>query len=149
MRCRMPTSGSTMAAPRQGTSSVSGRRCSRCSLIVRRLQGLLFSKPGDELRAPSGSWLSRDPEGAFYHRPGSATALSAWLPGVRAVAEVGVAEAVVVLQAGADEPVQADVGEPDQGQGHDEAVGLPVADAEHDGRQERSVREVVQVRAGA
>jgi hypothetical protein len=58
-----------MAAPRQGTSSVSGRRSSRCSLIVRRLQGLLSSEPGDELRAPSGIWLSRDPEGAFYHPP--------------------------------------------------------------------------------
>ena len=30
----------------------------------------------------------------------------------------------LVLQARAEEPVQADVGEPDQGQGHDEAVGL-------------------------
>jgi hypothetical protein len=32
------------------------RRCSRCSLIVRRLQGLLASNPGDALRAPSGIW---------------------------------------------------------------------------------------------
>jgi len=59
-----------------------------------------------------------------------------------------VGEAVVVLQARAEEPVQADVGEPDQGQGHDDAVGLPVAGAEHDGRQGRGVRQVVQVRAG-
>jgi hypothetical protein len=29
---------------------------SRCSLIVRRFQGLLSSKPGDALRAPSGIW---------------------------------------------------------------------------------------------
>jgi hypothetical protein len=40
------------------------------------------------------------------------------------------------------------VGEPDQGQGHDQAVGLPVAGAEHDSRQGRGVGEVVQVRAG-
>jgi len=46
----------TMSAPRQDMSSVSGRRCSRCSIIVRRLQGLLSSKPGDALRAPSGIW---------------------------------------------------------------------------------------------
>jgi hypothetical protein len=32
------------------------RRCSRCSLIVRRLLGLLSSNPGDALRAPSGTW---------------------------------------------------------------------------------------------
>ncbi|MGD0244306.1 MAG: MBL fold metallo-hydrolase [Streptosporangiaceae bacterium] len=32
------------------------RRCSRCSLIVRRLRGLLASNPGDALRAPSGIW---------------------------------------------------------------------------------------------
>jgi hypothetical protein len=46
----------TVGAPRQDMSSVSGRRCSRCSLIVRRLQGLLASNPGDVLRAPSGIW---------------------------------------------------------------------------------------------
>jgi hypothetical protein len=46
----------TKVAPRQDMSPVSGRRCSRCSLIVRRLQGLLSSKPGDALRAPSGIW---------------------------------------------------------------------------------------------
>ena len=40
--------------------------------------------------------------------------VAAWLPGVRTVAEVGVGEAVVVFQARAEEPVQADVGEPDQ-----------------------------------
>src|SRR5580700_2099427 len=89
MRCRMPMFGSTMAAPRQGTSSVSGRRCSRCSLIVRRLQGLLCSEPGDELRAPSGIRLSRDPEGAFYHEPDSATALSAWVPDARTATDSG------------------------------------------------------------
>ena len=43
-------------AARQEKSSASGRRCPRCSLIVRRLQGLLSSKPGDALRAPSGTW---------------------------------------------------------------------------------------------
>ena len=37
---------------------------------------------------------------------------------MRTVAEVGVREAVVVLQAHAEEPVQADVGKPDQGEGH-------------------------------
>ena len=67
--------------------------------------------------------------------------VAAWRPGVWTVAEVGVGEAVVVLQAHAEEPVQADVSEPDQGQGHDQAVGLPVADAEQGG-----VGEVVQGR---
>jgi hypothetical protein len=56
MRCRMSACSPTMSAPRQDMSSVSGRRCSRCSLIVRRLRGLLYSKPGDALRAPSGIW---------------------------------------------------------------------------------------------
>jgi hypothetical protein len=56
MRCPMSACNPTMSAPRQDMSSVSGRRCSRCSLIVRRLQGLLSSKPGDALRAPSGIW---------------------------------------------------------------------------------------------
>ena len=56
MRCRMSACSPTMGAPRQDMSSVSGRRCSRCSLIVRRFQGLLSSKPGDALRAPSGIW---------------------------------------------------------------------------------------------
>jgi len=36
----------------------------------------------------------------------------AWLPGVRRVAEVGMGEAVVVLHARAEEPVQAVLGEP-------------------------------------
>src|SRR5580704_17058592 len=101
MRCRMPTFGSTMAAPRQGTSSVSGRRCSRCSLIVRRLQGLLSSEPGDELRAPSGIWLSRDPGGAFYQQPDSATALSAWMPDVRTATDSGT-EVRMIEDRGAD-----------------------------------------------
>src|SRR5215469_10765433 len=51
-------------------SSVSGRRCPRCSLIVRRLQGLLSSNPGDALRAPSGIWrqpVLRVP--SSQHRP--------------------------------------------------------------------------------
>ena len=50
---------------------------------------------------------------------GSRLAVAVWLPGVRTVAEVGVGEAVAVLQAHAEQPVQADVGESDQGQGHD------------------------------
>jgi hypothetical protein len=56
MRCRRPARSPTMGAPRQEMSSGSGRRYSRCSLIVRRLQGLLASNPGDALRAPSGTW---------------------------------------------------------------------------------------------
>ena len=55
------------------------------------------------------------PQGLASQSPRGAV----WLPGVRTVAEVGVGEAVVVLQARAEEPVQADVGEPDQGQGHE------------------------------
>ena len=58
-------------------------------------------------------------------------------------------EAVAVLQAHAEQPVQADVGQPDQGEGLRQAVGLPVAGAEHDGGQEGGVREVVQAGAGA
>src|ERR1700746_3402678 len=97
MRGRMPALGSTMAAPRQGTSSVSGRRYSRCSLIVRRLQGLLSSEPGDELRAASGIWLRRDPEGAFYHQQDSATGAGPWRAARWAYGRVNTAWTVMVL----------------------------------------------------
>jgi hypothetical protein len=66
-------------------SSVSGRRCPRCSLIVRRLQGLLSSNPGDALRAPSGIWpqpvlrvpSNRTPEKTDCRRPNSVPAHAA------------------------------------------------------------------------
>jgi hypothetical protein len=44
-------------AARQEMSSDQEGGARRCSLIVRRLQGLLSSNPGDALRAPSGIWL--------------------------------------------------------------------------------------------
>jgi hypothetical protein len=50
---------------------------------------------------------------AIMWEPSRGRGLAAWRPGG---SEVGVREAVVVLQAHAEEPVQADVGEPDQGQ---------------------------------
>jgi hypothetical protein len=62
---------------------------------------LLFSEPGDELRAPSGIWLSRDPEGALYHQPDSATALSAWMPDVRTATDSGT-EVRMIEDRGAD-----------------------------------------------
>ena len=52
-------------AARQEMSSESGRRCPRCSLIVRRLQGLLSSNPGDALRGTLRNLASASPEGAF------------------------------------------------------------------------------------
>jgi len=59
-------------AARQEMSSASGRRCPRCSLIVRRLQGLPSSNPGDALRGTLRNLAPASPEGAFSAAQGAA-----------------------------------------------------------------------------
>ncbi len=60
--------------------------------------------------------------------------------------EMGVLEMIVVLQAVAEEAVNADVSEPDQTEGKDKVLALPPAEPDHGGRQRRAVGEVVQLR---
>jgi hypothetical protein len=50
---------------------------------------------------PQESGSARDPEGAFYHQPDSATALSAWMPGVCTATDSGT-EVRMIEDRGAD-----------------------------------------------